>query len=196
MEALHLFIIIGCSASVFRRYILPRIRDKKIALAVNIAVWILVLASFIYMIAEVVGCGGDSNSPKFGSRVYLSYEHSMSNETVSLGEAVFTENGFVISSDRINVTSDAFVFSEGWYLIHQQVDFPAARARAGWLLVQDTSEENTPDGVAEFRAQYKVPPNTNLDFSTSGKATFVLDIIDGLLIPEENVICNWTISEE
>ena len=196
MEALHLFIIIGCSAPLFRRYISPRITDKKIALVVNISVWILVLSSFVYMIAEIVVFGGDSNSPNFGSRVNLSYEHTMSNETVILGEAVFTENGFVISSDRMNVTSDAFVFSDGWYLIHQLVDFTAVGVRAGWLLVQDTSEENTPDGVAEFRAQYKVPPNTNLDFSTSNEATFVLDIVDGFLITEENVICTWTISEE
>ena len=132
------------------------------------------------------------SAPLFGSQVNLSYEHK---ETVSLGEAIFTENGFVIASDRINVTLDAFVFSEGWYLIHQPKDFPPGGVRAGWLLLQDIREDDTPDGVAEFRAQYTVPQNTNLDFSTSGKATFVLDIIGGSLISEEDVICKWTVSK-
>ena len=150
----------------------------------------------------ISGCGGKRNNPAdsvipiFGSRLSVSYKHAESNETVDLGAALFTQNGFVIISDLTNVAFDAFVFSGGWYLFHQPMDIPAIGAKAGWQLVQDTSEDGTPDGVAQFRAQYAVPPNTNLDFFTSGKATFVLDIIDGLSISEEVVICNWTISEE
>jgi len=96
-----------------------------------------------------------------------------------LGKIYSTRNGNCVGQCQIDETGGYFY-----------------GARPGWLLVRDTSEDGTPDGVAEFRAQYSVPPNTKLDFSTSGKATFFVDVIDGLLISEEDVkdvkdvICN------
>jgi len=79
------------------------------------------------LMMTVVGCGKDSDRPRFGMRVnsgttvrkrvkpfILSYEDSVFNETVSLGEAVFKNHGFVTMEDWKNIYWDAFVFSEGW----------------------------------------------------------------------------------
>ena len=147
------------------------------------------------LVVGLAGCSGDHDivSPSFGQRVNVSYERAGSNETVTLGDGVFTENGFVITSDKINLTLDAFVFAEGWYLIHGPEDLPSLGCKAGWILAQDS--DDTPDGIAEFRAVCLVPPNQKLDFSKSGNATFFLDIIDGTFISKEDVMCKWTMGK-
>ena len=60
--------------------------------------------------------------------------------------------------------------------------------------MQDAPE--IPDRIAEFRAVILVPPNRKMDFSTSGDATFVLDIIDGEWVTKEDVVINWTVGEQ
>ena len=155
------------------------------------------LSVILGLIVGVVGCTRENKSQhivkddigRSVGELNLVYEHKADNESVGLGYGVWTANGFVCESEGF----DAFVFFDGWYLIHHPDEVPSVGLGSGWVLVQDTGD--IPDGVAEFRAVYLVPPNMELDFSTSGNATFVLDIIAGELVKKEDVVINWTVGE-
>ena len=134
---------------------------------VRIGILLIFAAGFsINSLAQSIG-----DPPASGTLINLSYERGGTVD--DLGEAVFNESSALFGFE-------AFEASEGWYLAY--VPSVISGIPPGWILVQDTE----PDRFAEFRAQYSIPPNTNLDFSTSGNATFVLDIINGSSLSQEN----------
>ena len=51
-DALFLFVIFSCSTSLLRHFLVKRIRDKRTARMVSIGMYMLVLASFVYMVME------------------------------------------------------------------------------------------------------------------------------------------------
>ena len=134
---------------------------------------------------------GKAKKSEFTQHIALTFKRSTDKETLRLKDGVYKEDGFVIK--QFNIKRDAFVFAGGWYLIHERDGIPQFGINPGWLLVQDGG--TAPDGIAEFRAQYSVKTNKPLDFSKDGKATFVLDIIDGNFIAKELVKCVWEVKE-
>ena len=146
---------------------------------------------------NATGGGGEGSTdeptldepPAYGTRITITYQVEGEDE-VDLGEATFAEQPLTLTDD------DAFVAADQWFIIYISTAYPDWNVEVGWVLVQDTSSSGTGDGIAEFRAQYSIPPNTNLDFTTSGEATFVRDLLVGLgppLVPEKNVRVQWTV---
>ena len=134
---------------------------------------------------------GKAKKSEFAQHIAFTFKRATDKETLQLKDGVYKEDGFVIKQS--NIKRDAFVFAGGWYLIHERDGIPQFGISPGWLLVQDDGA--VPDGIAEFRAQYSVKTNKPLDFSKDGKATFVLDVIDGNFIAKEPVDCVWKVKE-